>query len=225
MNPSDLILSLAPLGSMFPLTVTLAALYSNASLAVTSVSGDTAPYEAAFRSVKPTIVIASPATVKQACKTFQDLPRSVMQKYALWRQSSLLAEGIMPKITGDSPRPRLIYTFEDSGSGTPLTLAELGDLRLLTGARIVYAFTNPNVAGAIAQTSIYDYRRKEGVEEAAFGGPVSSVEIKLIDADGHKNSDDRAIGKLVVSGPAVAGGEMIVDRFMTMTDSHTLVYA
>lgn len=149
-----------------------------------------------------------------------------MQKYALWRQASSLAEGIMPKIKGDLPRPRLIYTFEDSGSAsTSLTLADLGDMRLLTNARTVCAFTDAKVAGAIAQTSIYDYRRDEGAEQATFGAPVSSVEIKLVDENGHKNSDEKALGKLLVTGPAVAGGETKVDRFMMMTDSHTLAYA
>ncbi|KAL9001783.1 MAG: hypothetical protein Q9188_005257 [Gyalolechia gomerana] len=225
-KPSDLLISLAPLCLMYPLTVTLAALYSNTSLALTSVSGEGAPYEAAFRSCKPTVVIASPGTVKRACKNFQDAPKSMMQKYALWKQAKSLAEGVMPNITGENRRPRLIYTFESSGSvATPLTLAELGDLRLLTGARTAYAFTDARVAGAITQTNIYDYRRDESAEEAAFGGPLSCVEIKLIDADGHKNSDNRALGKLVVSGPAVVGGETIVDRFMTITDSCTLASA
>lgn len=138
----------------------------------------------------------------------------------------MLAEGIMPKVTGEPPKPRLIYTFEDSGSAaTPLTLAELGDMRLLTNARTVYAFTNSKVAGAIAQTNIYDYRRDEGAKQATFGAPVSSVEIKLIDGNGHKNSDDLAVGKLVVTGPAVVRGQTTVDRYMMMTDSNTLAYA
>ncbi|KAL8929564.1 MAG: hypothetical protein Q9208_001233 [Pyrenodesmia sp. 3 TL-2023] len=225
LRPSDLLLSLASLSSMYPLVVTLAALYSNSSIAITSVSGEKVPYDAAFVKVKPTIVIASPTTIKQACKTLRELPQGIMQKYARWRNAVSLAEGVMPKITGHLPRPRLIYTFEDSGStASPLTLAELGDMRLLTGARTVYAFTDAKVAGAIAQTSIYDYRRNEGAEQASFGGPVSSIEIKLVDENGNKNSDDKALGKLVVTGPAVAGGETKIDRFMTMTDSHTLAY-
>ncbi|KAL8802541.1 MAG: hypothetical protein Q9200_006548 [Gallowayella weberi] len=226
LNPSDLLLSLAPLSFSYPLTVALAALYSNASLALTSVSGDKVPYDAAFRSVKPTIIIATPPTIKQACKTFHDLPKSVMQKYAMWKQAASLAEGIMPKITGEPAKPRLIYTFEDSENrADPLTLAELGDLRLLTGARTAYAFTDAKVAGAITQTSVYDYRRDPAADHAAFGGPLSSVEIKLVDEDGHRNSDEKALGKLVVTGPAVVGGEIKVDRFMTMTDFNTLAYA
>ncbi|KAL8711487.1 MAG: hypothetical protein Q9220_004145 [cf. Caloplaca sp. 1 TL-2023] len=225
-TPADLLLSLAPLGSTYPLTVLLAALYSNASIALTSVSGDNAPYDAAFRSVKPTIIIASPATIKQACKTFRELPKGMMQKYALYKQAASLAQGIMPKVSGEPRKPRLIYTFENSASAAaPLTLAELGDMRLLTGARTVYAFTDAKVVGAVSQTSVYDYRRDPDAEQAAFGAPVSSVEFKMVDENGHRNSDETALGKLVVTGPAVVGGETVVDRFMTMTDSNTLAYA
>ncbi|KAL8848974.1 MAG: hypothetical protein Q9221_006005 [Calogaya cf. arnoldii] len=225
LNPSDLLLSLAPLSSSYPLTIALAALYSNASLALTSVSGDKVPYDAAFRSVKPTIVIATKSTIKEACKTFREKAQSIMQKYAMWQHTKSLAEGIMPKISSEPSKPRLIYTFEDSDNLTDLlTLAELGDLRLLTGARTAYAFTDARVAGAITQTSIYDYRRSDG-EPAPFGGPLSSVEFKLVDENGHKNSDEKALGKLIVTGPAVVGGERKVDRFMTMTDFNTLAYA
>ncbi|KAL9047481.1 MAG: hypothetical protein Q9206_006746 [Seirophora lacunosa] len=224
---SDLLLSLASLSSLYPLVVAFAALYSNSSLALTSVSGDNVPYDAAFHGVKPTVVIASPSTIKQACKALHDLPKGILQKYARWRQAASLAEGIMPKIAGEPRKPRLIYTFEDPASAAkePLTLAELGDMRLLTNARTAYAFTAARVAGAIAQTSVYDYRRDEAAKQAAFGAPVSSVEFKLVDENGHKNSDDLALGKLVVSGPAVAGGETTVDRFMTITESNTLAYA
>ncbi|KAL8665345.1 MAG: hypothetical protein Q9168_007720 [Polycauliona sp. 1 TL-2023] len=235
LNPSDLVLSLAPLSTSYPLTLTLAALYSSASLALTSVSGDRVPYSTAFLRLKPTIVIAAPPTIKEVCKTFRQQPRGIMQKYAMWQHTKLLAEGIMPSSisTSDPLTPRLIYTFESSQNrSNPLTLAELGDLRLFTGARTAYAFTDARVAGAITQTSIYDYRRGESKDgdkqKAAFGGPVSCIEFKLVDEDGHKNSDEKALGKLVVTGPAVVGGgggETKVDRFMTMTDFNTLGYA
>ncbi|KAL8840765.1 MAG: hypothetical protein Q9176_003611 [Flavoplaca citrina] len=225
LNSSDLLLSLAPLSSSYPLTITLAALYSNASLALNSVSGEKVPYDAAFRSVKPTIVIAAPPTIKEVCNKSREQPRSIMQKYAMWQHTKSLAEGIMPKMSSEPSKPRLIYTFESSANrDDPLTSSNLGDLRLLTGARTVYAFTDARVAGAISQTSIYDYRSNYG-EQAALGGPLSSVEFKLVDEDGHKNSDEKALGKLVVIGPAVVGGETKVDRFMTMTDFNTLAYA
>ncbi|KAL8894487.1 MAG: hypothetical protein Q9192_004283 [Flavoplaca navasiana] len=225
LNSSDLLLSLAPFSTSYPLTIALAALYSNASLALSSVSGEKVPYDAAFRSVKPTIVIAAPPTIKEACNKSREQPRSIMQKYAMWQHTKSLAEGIMPKTSSEPSKPRLIYTFEGSANrDDPLTLSDLGDLRLLTGARTVCAFTDARVAGAISQTSIYDYRSNGG-DRAAFGGPLSCIEFKLVDEDGHKNSDDKALGKLLVTGPAVVGGETKVDRFMTMTDFNTLAYA
>ena len=148
-----------------------------------------------------------------------------MQKYAMWQHTKSLAEGIMPKISSEPAKPRLVYTFESSASrDDPMNSSDLGDLRLLTGARTVYAFTDARVAGAVSQTSIYDYRSNDG-EQAVFGGPLSSIEFKLVDEDGHKNSDEKALGKLVITGPAVVGGETKVDRFMTMTDFNTLAYA
>ncbi|KAL8963437.1 MAG: hypothetical protein Q9183_005010 [Haloplaca sp. 2 TL-2023] len=228
LSPSDLLLSLSSLSSLYALVVTLAALYSNASLALTPVSSDTAPYEAAFRSLsKPTIVIASPPTLKEAIKSLLEQPVTMLQKYKTWNQASSLAEGVMPKIKGHLPSPRLIYTYQDTASATePLSWAELSYVRLLTGARTVYAFTDAKVAGAISQTNIFDYRRDvAGGKQAAFGAPVSPVEFKLVDADGHRNSDEKALGKLVVTGPAVVAGETVVDRFMTVTESNTLAYA
>ncbi|KAL8873188.1 MAG: hypothetical protein Q9174_001309 [Haloplaca sp. 1 TL-2023] len=228
LGPSDLLLSLSSLSSLYPLVLTLAAFYSNASLALTSVSSDTAPYETAFRSAsKPTIIIASPLTLKQAVQSLLEHPVTMLQKYKMWNQASSLAEGVMPKIKGHLPSPRLIYTYHDTAStNEPLSWAELSYIRLLTGARTAYAFTDAKVAGAITQTNIFDYRRDvAGGKQAAFGAPVSSVEVKLVDADGHRNSDEKALGKLVVTGPAVVGGETTVDRFMTVTESNTLAYA
>ena len=60
---------------------------------------------------------------------------------------------------------------------------------------------------------------------ADFGPPVSAVEIKLRDAKGGVNSDERALGELVVKGPAVVGGEGVVGLIMTMTERNTLAYA
>ena len=60
---------------------------------------------------------------------------------------------------------------------------------------------------------------------ADFGPPVSSVEIKLKDAAEGINSDEKALGELVVSGPAVVGGEKVVNQIMTMTERNTLAYA
>ena len=98
---------------------------------------------------------------------------------------------------------------------------ELFKVKACSGARIIYAFTDSQVAGAISQTNMLDYQKTS----ADFGAPLSSVEIKLRDAEDGKNSDDKPLGELVVSGPAVIGGEKVVNHIMTMTDRNTLAYA
>ena len=128
----------------------------------------------------------------------------------------------MPKTSGLTDIPRLIYTYDKAGSSTlKLDPQELFKLKVYSGARTVYAFTDSQVAGAICQTNMLDYQHTI----ADFGPPLSSVEIKLKDAAGGKNSDDKALGELVVIGPAVVGGEKVVNQIMTMTNRHTLAYA
>ena len=128
----------------------------------------------------------------------------------------------MPKASGLTYSPRLIYTYDKAGASTvKLDPEELFKLRIYTGARFVYAFTDSQVAGAISQTNILDYQNKS----ADFGPPLSSVEIKLRDAAEGKNTDDKPLGELVVSGPAVIGGEKVVNQIMTVTDRNTLAYA
>ncbi|KAL9606959.1 MAG: hypothetical protein Q9167_008078 [Letrouitia subvulpina] len=225
LSPSDTLTPLASLSLIFPLTISLAALYSNASLALTSVSGDSAAYDAAFRGgTRPTIVIASSPTIKAAAQKLKDAPKSVVQRYRHWQQARSLATGVMPP-TIDPSKPRLIYTFEQSSnpSAQLLSSKEMGDMRVLTGARMVYAFTDPRVAGAISQSNIFDYRIQE---EAHFGVPLSCVEVKLVDAEEGKNSDEKAVGALVVTGPAVAGGgEVRLEKVMAVTEENTLAYA
>jgi DNA polymerase III psi subunit len=105
---------------------------------------------------------------------------------------------------------RLLFIAEKTGQNTPpLTSDDLSDLRIYTKARVVYALTAAKVAGAVAQSNIYDYRR--GVTPANkhshFGVPLSSVEVKLKDTPSHKTTDEQTVGEIIVSGTAVAGGE------------------
>ena len=85
----------------------------------------------------------------------------------------------------------------------------LSDLRIFTRARICYALTVPKVAGAVAQTNVFDYRRDDGTGCAHFGVPVSSVEVKLSSADDRRLERSEPEGEIVVSGPAVSGGGVV----------------
>lgn len=208
---------------MYPLTVTLAALFSNASLVLTSVSGPKAPYSAAFQGASPTVIIASTETLSGFCKDKErTMSSSALGQFNQWRKARTLKAGNMPKASGLTHTPRLIYTYDKAGTSTvKLDPEELFKLKIYSGARLIYAFTDYQVAGAISQTNMLDYQN----QSADFGPPLSSVEIKLRDAEEGKNTDDKPLGELVVSGPAVIGGEKVVNQIMTMTERNTLAYA
>ena len=221
--------SLEPLALLFPLTVVLATMFSHAAIAFTSVAGSAPDFDLAFQRIKPTIVIASAETIAQAQARKVKENQGIFQKLHRSRQASALVAGTMRGANTllNQQCPRLIFTSERAGADSvPLSPQELIDLRIFTGARVVYALTTAKVAGAIAQTNIYDYRLdfKSG-NRSHFGAPLSSVELKVVDTPQRKISDegyDNPTGHIVVSGPAVVGGSVntgIVGRF---GDDHTL---
>lgn len=227
LGPTDLVLSLESFSDVWALTLTLAALFSNSSIGITSVAGPKAKYDVAFRAISPTVVFTTATTMSQAYRDIKANTSSSWQKFLYWMQSRSLSSGIMPKFSGLLPSPRLIYVAEStSNDDVPLSSKELFDLRLLTGSRIIHALTNAKVAGAVAQTNIYDYQiRGAGVSKYShFGPPLSSVEVKFKETD-NRSDENGAIGRLVVSGPAVVGEEITSDRVMTITESSTLCYA
>lgn len=224
---ADLLMPLDSLSNVWTLTIVVAALFSNSSLALTSVAAHKASYDIPFQAVSPTIVVASSKTMSQACKDKAAAATGIAQRIKHWQQTRSLAAGVMPKASGQLPSPRLIYICNRAGIDShPLEPNEILDLRILTGARIVYALTDPTVAGAIAQTNIFDYQshKNEFSQHAHFGPPLSCVEIKLIETS-RKSENETPLGQLVVSGPAVVRGETRLEPLMTVTDSNTLCYA
>lgn len=103
---------------------------------------------------------------------------------------------------------------------------DLSDLRVYTRARIAYALTAARVAGAVAQTNIYDYRVGDAStnKHSHFGVPLSSVEIKVRDTPHYKTTEEQAAGELVVTGSSVAGGEASLGFNATFREDHTLAY-
>lgn len=93
------------------------------------------------------------------------------------------------------------------------------DLRSGLGIRIAYALAAKNVAGAVSQTNILDYRSKSGL--AHFGPPLSSVEVFLT---GDEEDMGKALprGKIVVKGPAVVGGEATLALTGVIGEDNTL---
>lgn len=225
----DLVVSLEPLTLMFPLTIFLAAMFSHASIAFTSVAGSAPDFDLAFQRIKPTVVIASAETIAQAQARKTKENQSLFQKLHNSRQASSLAAGTMrgANTIFNQQCPRLIFTSERAGGGSvPLTSQELSDVRVFTGSRVVYALTAAKVAGAIAQTHVYDYRPDpKSRSRSHFGAPLSSIELKVVEQPQQKIADegyDNPSGWIVVSGPAVVGGTVNTGVVGTFGDDHTL---
>lgn len=109
--------------------------------------------------------------------------------------------------------PRLVYSW---GICYPKALC---NFRAFTGARLIMALTDPYVAGAVSQTNMLDYRQVHNL-----GPPLSSVEVKLNEVPERDIDGEEPQGKLVVTGPAVVGGETVVNTIMKVTESGTLAY-
>lgn len=167
----------------------------------------------AIRSVKPTVVVASAETASNVHATTAPGVSGGLKKIAHSMQTSALDAGRMPAdgilttlnaphraaISTTPGKLRLLFISERAGvESPPLSSDDLSDLRIFTGARVVYALTQAHVAGAIAQTSIYDYRRSGGSKNkhSHFGIPLSSVEVKLVDTAEHKTTDDVPKGEV-----------------------------
>ena len=125
---------------------------------------------------------------------------------------------------------RLIYTYDNSFTGhSTLTGNDLDNLRLFTHAKVIYAHTVPQVAGALTQTHLLDYQDDKDVKQDApshVGAPLSCLEIKLLAEKGGEDIDDEALrGVPLVVGPAVVGGEAKLGESLRITDRRVFAYA
>ncbi|KAK4189654.1 peroxisomal long chain acyl-CoA synthetase 7 [Podospora australis] len=244
MSPADLFLPADSLANTHTLALTLAALYSNASVAFNSSSPAAADLALATQGIAPTIVSANPAALLKTHETvMQKINSTVFSREAHSLQTSALAQdgvfapagflanyydsAFRPKIFGTEPgKLRLIFTAERVGAETPkLSSTVLSDLRVITGARVIYALTAANVAGAVAQTNFYDYRVTKDEEKekcSHFGPPVTAAEVLLRDKGEYKSTDEGSKGEIIVKGPCVAGKEAALGVVGYIRHDHTL---
>lgn len=256
---SDLFLPADSLANTHTLVLTLAALYSNASVAFNSVAAQADDLAIATRGVSPTILVATPAAL---LKTHQDAiarvnSSAVARTLHRMRVRKLAQGGVMPAANAGGAganKLRLILTADRAGAGSRrLPSAVLADLRVLTGARIIYALTAAKVAGAVAQTGFFDYRVAEDEQGGChFGPPLTSTEVVLRDMGVWKSGDEGSKGEvsslfflffwficclliwggltdvwylqIVVRGPCVAGNEAALGVAGMIRDDNTLTY-
>jgi len=211
LSPADLFLPADEFAHSYVLCWTLAALYSHASLAINSVAQRGVDLTLASRSVSPTVVVASSETLAKLHATEVATISSGIQKIARVSHDQTMSAGRMPtdnllfKLLAPSGNAasstpgklRLILASERVGLGSPtLSSNTLGDLRILTRARICYALTSARVAGAVAQTNMYDYRRDDQPGHSHFGPPLSCVEITLTDENDANVGDSSPQGEV-----------------------------
>ncbi|KAF2826589.1 hypothetical protein CC86DRAFT_18737 [Ophiobolus disseminans] len=240
-SASDTFLPADAFTHSYSLCLTLAALFSHSTVIINSVAGPGVDLTLASRSIAPTVAVISAETAAKLHSTANTSALGGLKKFAHYYESRMLFAGRLPTDTvltrlnaptrvsiGTTPgKLRLLFVSERAGLNTPpLTSNDLSDLRIYTKARVVYALTAAKVAGAVAQTNVYDYRRGStpSSKHSHFGVPLSSLEVKLKDTAQHKTTDDQSAGELVVTGSSVAGGDASLGIHATFRDDHTLAY-
>ncbi|QPG96917.1 hypothetical protein C2857_005486 [Epichloe festucae Fl1] len=237
---ADLFLPVDALSNIHTLTLTLAALFSNAAVALNAVAGRSADLVLATQGVAPTVIVASPATLLRShgesirrlggglAKISHALSTNALTQrgvHAAPNALAALAAGARLRIGTKPGKLRLVYVAERVGADTPLLSSQaLSDLRIFSGARIIYALTAARVAGSVTQTALFDYRINPSVK-AHFGVPPSSVEMYLKDMGAYKTTDDVVQGEIVARGPCVSGGEARLGVAVKLNDDNTLSYA
>lgn len=236
---ADLILPADSFSDTYTLCYTLGALYSHASVAITSVAGRSVDLTLATLSAAPSIIIASPSSLSALAKSAPASVPSAIERYAGSTRLLALAAGRMPEeswlvsllappvnaLKTPPGKLRLILTAERAGTtSSRLDTTILNGLRIATGARIAYALAVPEAAGAIAQSNPFDYRSSPG-KNAPFGPPLANVEIRLladrdVDVDGHEPR-----GRMQIAGPCVAGGKAALVVVAMFGEDGTLRYA
>ncbi|GAB7347021.1 hypothetical protein MBLNU459_g3168t2 [Dothideomycetes sp. NU459] len=220
LNPSDLVLIADSFSNSYVLCLTLTSIFLHTSLAINAVAGPKVDLALVSRSVSPTVVIASAETLVNKHTAEMAGVTSGIQRVARVSHAQATNAGRMPtdsilfKLTaprgsavGNKPgKLRLLFVAERAGLDTPV-------------------LSTAKVAGAVAQTNMYDYRLANQSGHSHFGPPLSSVEVKLVDKDDTMVGATTPSGEIVVSGPAVAGGHANLGVRGTFREDCTLAYA
>lgn len=234
LTPSDLVLPADHFSHTYILCNTFAALFSHASLAINSVAAPGVDLDLASRSISPTVILASAESLAARYAKETAGMTSAVQKFGKYTHDQTVSAGRMPTdgllfrllapSNNEPGKLRLILTSDRLQDSPALTSTMLSDLRIFTRSRIVYALTAPSVAGAVAQTNVFDYRSSAGSAHSHFGVPLACTEVRLESGVEAHVEGTEPKGEIVVSGPSVAGGEARLGVQGRIREDCTLAY-
>ncbi|KAK6334031.1 hypothetical protein TWF696_002539 [Orbilia brochopaga] len=221
LKQSDVFTPASTLADQYTRIVTYTAMLAGSTVIVNAVTPPSGSLQSSCENAIPSVIVVPADTLANIYRMSKAAQCELFHEWMhIYQLRKLVRYGQAPKSSGfarfnDYDRPnlgqnlRLIFVAENPAEGTkPLTCNMLNDLRAIMFSKIVYAFTYPPAAaGAITQTTSYDYR--PGKDTATFkdthmGPPMSSLEIKLRDAAEYTvENEDEPIGEIVVAGPSV----------------------
>lgn len=123
---------------------------------------------------------------------------SLWQRFHLSRAESSLASGCLNRsgVLTEYSKCRMVFFAAQEPA---LTSVQIGKIRALTGAHVVYSLMSRECLSPVAQTNIYDYRLINGV---VFGPPPPCLEGKV-----KSESEEKVTkGHLFIQSPAAAKG-------------------
>ncbi|KAK9433836.1 hypothetical protein V1505DRAFT_336242 [Lipomyces doorenjongii] len=202
---TDIVIPLDSLQNMYIRIMFLSALTAGATVVFCGTTSEGFDVDD-LQAINPTILVVSSKSLHHVL----NYTPGPLTNLRLKRAQGILASGNLPwPVLRLFPKLRLIYTHDEqlprqretkssraNDKTGSLTSAQLSLLRALLGARVVYALTNPRIAGPICQTHIYDYRNLGAVR--VFGPVVPALEAVVKDTE-HLKGGDRQ-GHLFVRG-------------------------
>jgi hypothetical protein len=170
-------------------------------VALNSVAGENVNFTIAAAGVAPTVIVTSSKTILDYHSKAMASQTGFVATIGRLFQAQSLQAGNLPSRNAIATlaeidtalslsKLRLLFVAHRAGDrkSPKLKSSVLTDLRMLLGARIGYALTTHQVAGALCQTNIFDYRQTAGFN--GFGPPLSSVEVYLTGNEEHVSKPD-----------------------------------
>ncbi|KAF3934872.1 hypothetical protein ABW19_dt0203186 [Dactylella cylindrospora] len=218
---TDIFTPAATLADQFTRIITYTAMLSGCTIIVNAVTPPSGTLQACCTNAAPSVIVIPADTLSTIHRLTMGAQVELFHEWMhIYQLRKLVRYGQVPKASAfsrfnDYDRPnigknlRLIYVADNPAEGThPITCNMLNNLRSVLYAKVIYAFTYPPAAaGAITQTTVYDYRPgadTKTFKETQIGPPLSSLEVKTRNA-GEYTADhpDGPMGEIVVAGPAV----------------------